>query len=312
MNIIHAWIQEADVICVFRHQNPDADALGSQWGLVSWLQEEYPDKKIYAMGAHRGSSPELFGTYTEVKDEVVASSLAIILDTANKERIDDERYQRADKRIKIDHHPYVETYADYEFIDEHAASTSELVTELIQMHQKKALKSESARYLYMGILADTLRFSTRSTRSKTLEAAAFLVKSHLNLGEINDDLFALDQNEFEFANYIRSHAIFDMKGIVYIVLTQADLASLNISQALAKEKVNELGLIRSTQVWAMFIEQEPNIYNGSLRSRHKTINDIARRYHGGGHKLAAAVKGLDLKQIEQVISEIKQRILEDA
>lgn len=310
MDRIFDWIESASVICVFRHQNPDADALGSQWGLVTWLKETYPNKSIFAMGAHRGSTPALFGSYEEVSSKQVEASLAIILDTANADRIDDERFKIAAKRIKIDHHPFVEVYADEEYIDEHAASTSELVTQLIHSKQTHALSPQAARYLYMGILADTLRFSTKNTRSQTLEAAAFLVKSELNLSEINDDLFALDDNEFAFANHIRTHATFLECGIVYITLSQEDLKHLNISQALAKEKVNELGLIRKTQIWAMFIQQESGEYNGSLRSRHVVVNDIARRYHGGGHKLAAAVKGLGLANIEELLKELQQRLSE--
>lgn len=313
MNPIVSWIEDANTICVFRHQNPDADALGSQFGLVSWLKHRYPKKSIVAMGFHRGTSPDLFGSYETVSDDVVRTSLAIILDTANASRIDDERYQLALKRIKIDHHPYVETYADYEWIDEHAASTSELVTELIHSVQSEALPKAIARYLYMGIIADTLRFSTRTTRSKTLEQASYLVQSHLDLAEINDDLFALDEAEFALTSYIRSHAVFEPTGLAYIVLHQEDLQRMNVTQGKAKEKVSELGLMRSVKIWALFIEQDDTqkgLYNGSLRSRHQTINDIAKLHRGGGHKLAAAVKECTLDEIQQVLSECRSRLKE--
>lgn len=311
MKPILNWIEEANTICVFRHQNPDADALGSQFGLVTWLQQRYPDKSIHAMGFHRGTSPELFGEYQTVTDEEVKTSLAIILDTANASRIDDDRYLMAQKRIKIDHHPFVEVYADYEWIDEHAASTSELVTEFIHSVQSEALPKKTARYLYMGIIADTLRFSTRNTRSKTLEQAAFLVQSHLDLAEINDDLFALDQEEYALTTFMRSSAVFEPNGLAYLVLHQDDLKRLGVSQGKAKEKVVELGLMRSVKIWALFIEQEDlNTYNGSLRSRHLTINDVAKNYNGGGHKLAAAVKGCKLEDIPSVLSDLRDRLKE--
>lgn len=313
MKLILNWIEEAKTICVFRHQNPDADALGSQFGLVTWLQQRYPEKTIHAMGFHRGTSPELFGEYEQITDEKVQSSLAIILDTANASRIDDERYLLAHKRIKIDHHPFVEVYADYEWIDEHAASTSELVTEFIHSVQEEPLPKKIARYLYMGIIADTLRFSTRNTRSKTLEQAAFLVQSHLDLAEINDDLFALDHQEYALTTYIRSTAVFEPNGLAYLVLHQDDLKRLGVSQGKAKEKVVELGLMRSVKIWALFIEQEDMIsYNGSLRSRHLTINDIAKAYRGGGHKLAAAVKECSLEEIQLVLHDLRERLKEMA
>lgn len=314
MHTIIKHIEEASHICVFRHQNPDADALGSQWGLVSWIKDRYPSKSVFAMGHHIGSSPELFGTYTEVPDDFLASSLAIVLDTANAERIDDQRYKTARYIIKIDHHPFHEVYGHYEWIQDEAASTSELVTELIYTHTQDAVKADTATYLYMGILADSLRFSTRSTSHKTLKAAAYLVQSEINLGQINEDLFGMDEHEFAFTNYIRSHANYEDEGLVYIKIKQSDLKNLKISQAKAKEKVNELGLVRSFKIWALFIQQteaEGGLYNGSLRSRAIPVNDIAHTYHGGGHKLAAAVKNLDDQSIESLLAELRQRIKEN-
>ncbi|NTW91356.1 MAG: radical SAM protein, partial [Erysipelotrichaceae bacterium] len=90
MKIILDKIENANTICVFRHQSPDPDALGSQFGLVSWIKETYPEKHVFAMGWHRGQSANLFGEYEAVSDDVVRESLAIILDPANKARIDDE------------------------------------------------------------------------------------------------------------------------------------------------------------------------------------------------------------------------------
>ncbi|HBW05832.1 MAG TPA: bifunctional oligoribonuclease/PAP phosphatase, partial [Clostridiales bacterium] len=41
-------IKKYDVIVIHRHQNPDGDAMGSQLGLKRVLQQNFPDKKIYA------------------------------------------------------------------------------------------------------------------------------------------------------------------------------------------------------------------------------------------------------------------------
>lgn len=311
MKIILDKIEKTDTICVFRHQSPDPDALGSQWGLVSWIKEVYPEKHVFAMGWHRGQSANLFGEYETVSDDVVKSSLAIILDTANKARIDDDRFELAFDSIKIDHHPFTDQYAHYEYIDDTAASTSELICQLIRTKSEQTLSTLSATYLYMGILTDTLRFSTQSTSESTLHNAAFLVNSHLNLSKINDDLFGMEQNEFLFSNYIRHHAIIEDNGLVYIKLDRTTLKQLNVSAGQAKEKVNELGLVRSFKIWAIFIEQEEDEsihYNGSIRSRGLSVNDIAKKYNGGGHRLAAAVKNLDDNLLESCLNDLRLRI----
>lgn len=139
MKIILDKIEAANTICVFRHQSPDPDALGSQFGLVSWIKETYPEKQVFAMGWHRGQSANLFGDYETVSDEVIRSSLAIILDTANRARIDDDRFALALDSIKIDHHPFTDQYAHYEYIDDSAASTSELICQLIRTDRKSVV-----------------------------------------------------------------------------------------------------------------------------------------------------------------------------
>ena len=311
MKIILDKIEAANTICVFRHQSPDPDALGSQFGLVSWIKETYPEKQVFAMGWHRGQSANLFGDYETVSDEVIRSSLAIILDTANRARIDDDRFALALDSIKIDHHPFTDQYAHYEYIDDSAASTSELICQLIRTKSEKALSTQTATYLYMGILTDTLRFSTQSTSASTLHCAAFLVNSHLNLSKINDDLFGMETNEFLFSNYIRHHAVIEEEGLVYIKLDRETLKRLNVTSGQAKEKVNELGLVRSFKIWALFIEQEEDgliHYNGSLRSRGLTLNDIAIKYNVCGHILADALKQLDDVKLESCINDLRLRI----
>ena len=43
-------IEEFDTIVIFRHQSPDFDAFGSQLGLKTWINDNYPAKKVYAVG----------------------------------------------------------------------------------------------------------------------------------------------------------------------------------------------------------------------------------------------------------------------
>ena len=314
MNAILDLIQTYESICVFRHENPDADALGSQFGLITWIQETFPTKRVYPMGLHRGTSPEWYGEYPEVSDDIINNSLAIIVDTANADRVDDKRYTLALKRIKIDHHPFTDKYADLEWIDDHAASASEMITELIHMYSNEILSKKVSTYLYRGILADTLRFSTKAVRPKTLKMAAFLVESQIDLSSINDQLFALSLEELKFTNFLRTHANYEDQRLVYCIVTQEDLKTLNITQGKAKEKVNELGLLSQTQVWALFIEQEeqPNRYNGSLRSRALHVNEFAKQYRGGGHRLASAVKQCSLEEISNLLSQIKEALNQQA
>ena len=308
---LRLWIEEAETICVFRHQNPDPDALGSQWGLVTWLKETYPEKNVYALGKHIGVKPELFGIPDDVSDETVEGSLAIVLDTANAARIDDQRFAKAKRIVKIDHHPQPDPYAHLEIVNAKAASTCEIIAGMLKTFcHDKPLSKGTAQFLYMGILTDTIKFSTTNTTPHTLKIAAYLAESDLDLPTINEDLFAVSKKEFDFINYLRRNATIEPSGLVYIRLTSEILLSMDVTPNQAKEMIAELGNVREFEIWCLFIEtlENPGVFNGSLRSRHKIVNDIAARYGGGGHQHAAAVKAVDRSRIEQLFAELRLRI----
>jgi bifunctional oligoribonuclease and PAP phosphatase NrnA len=311
MNVLIESILEAETICIFRHQSPDPDALGSQFGLLSWIQEKFPEKKVYAMGFHRGMKAQLYGSYELISEEQMKSATAIILDTANQERIDDQRYQLCRKRVKIDHHPNHDAYAEVEYVDVLAASTAEIVCILLRAYDQQIFSESVARYLYMGVVSDTLRFSTANTRKESFECAAYLMQSKIDLIQINDEIFGIEDTEFFFSNYIRHHATIEDNGLVYIIISLDLLKRLNIHPGLAKEKIYEFNQVRSFKIWAMFIESDDELhpgYNVSIRSRQHTINDIAALYRGGGHRLAAAAKHLSLEQVEDLLQRLRERL----
>ena len=43
-------IERFDIITLYRHEHPDCDAAGSQFGLKEWLNVNFPQKKVYALG----------------------------------------------------------------------------------------------------------------------------------------------------------------------------------------------------------------------------------------------------------------------
>ena len=107
--------------------------------------------------------------YDQLDDETVAASLAIILDTANAARIDDQRYKIAKMSLKIDHHPLGESYATHQIVIETASSTSEIVAGLIkQVMLEEPISMKSARYLYMGILTRQFEFLHRQCHPQHL------------------------------------------------------------------------------------------------------------------------------------------------
>ena len=127
-------IEKYETIVIYRHVNPDPDALGSQIGLANLLKTLYPKKTVLKAGTTVDNLAWLGRMDSDVSSE---GALAIILDTSNLERIDGD-YHRADKMIKIDHHPLQDIFGDLSMIDTSYSSTSEMLVGLF----KEELKQE--------------------------------------------------------------------------------------------------------------------------------------------------------------------------
>ena len=307
MNIL-GLVENYDVITIFRHTAADQDALGSQFGLKYYLQNAYPEKKIYALGEDLGGAAYLFPAIDKAEDEDIKKSIAFILDTADTSRIDDERYQNADKIVKIDHHIVVEDYADETFVDTSAAATCEILAFLFQGSGVPVSK-ESAQYLYYGLLADSISFTTTNTTANTLLAAAYLISCGLDVSEIAQLCSGMSENDFRYINEIRNRVIVKGK-VAYSIMKEEDYTKYGMGYNQAKEKVFALANVNEFQMWCLFTEDttygERDLFNGSLRSKSTAINEVANRFNGGGHKNACGVKKLTLSDIETLVEEFNQ------
>lgn len=305
-------LQQFEVITLYRHTSPDCDALGSQWGLASWLKHRFPSKQIYVLGAEKMTNG-LFPDSDSVDDATISRSLAIILDTANVRRIDDSRWKMAARRIHLDHHPQIEHFAEQEYVLEHYAATCEILAEFFfRCDQGEPLPRKPAEYLYRGLLTDTLCFRTSNTTDHTLSMAAYLARSGLDIPQINRDLFDTSLHEFQFAGALRNLAKEVVPGMMITIVDQEFLDQWQMSASQAKDQVYLFGNIREIEIWAVFArdhdEQGNQWWSGSLRSKSIPVNDIAMRYRGGGHRNAAGCKCLDDLSRDQLIQELAQRL----
>lgn len=306
MNILDI-VKDYDVVTIFRHQIADQDALGAQFGMKSFLEQFCPDKKIYALGESIGSMGRLFPNVDQVDDATIKQSIAIVLDTADSARIDDERFALAKKLVKIDHHIVVEDYAEISIVDTSAAATCEILAFLFQ--ESKGIVNETcAKYLYYGLTADSIQFSTTNTTANTLRAAAYLVDCGVNVSLIKQATSGMTLNEFRYINAIRSRVQIQGK-VAYALMKQEDYEKYGMNYNQAKEKVFALANIDEFEIWCLFTEDTSygeDIYNGSLRSKQVAINEIAANYRGGGHKNACGVKKLTLDDIQSIVNDFEK------
>lgn len=307
-------IEEFDTITIFRHENPDCDAVGSQFGLKSWIQENYPDKQVYALGneeCHQGPWPH----QDKAEEEVIADSLAIVVDTANITRVDDQRFLHAAKIVKIDHHPNHEPFGDQMYVFDDAAAVCEILTVFFSQQKDRILSKKTAEYLYRGLLTDTLNYTTNNTKGSTLRAGAILADTGIDMSRISHDVFDHSLNGYRFTGYIISHTEVKENKLGYVVITEEDRKAFGLSAGGARSFVSTLGNVRDFEIWCIFtqkFDEDGNVlYDGSLRAKSLQVNDIASLYHGGGHCCAAGVKNLNPEDVEDILSLLCKRIAEN-
>ena len=305
-NKILEKINEYDKICIFRHTSPDGDAVFSQMALYTFLKENFKNKQIKNCGFE---NYELLNNVKKVNDSFIKGSLAIILDTSDIRRVDDNRCNLADYIIKIDHHPPFDNYGNLNYVDVNSAAVCELLSYILfsNTFKKYKISPKVCEYLYSGILTDTLNFKTASCTYKTLAIATKLVeKGNIKMSDRTDFVFKKDIDIFKKISKLRSYLKTD-KHFAYLLLNERDLKDIGLTYSEAKNNISEFSNIDGINVWTICVyNNEKNYYEASIRSKRKyIINEVARKYGGGGHANASGVKKLTLNTCKSMLKELK-------
>lgn len=304
LEMIFEKITEYQTIIIHRHLRPDPDALGSQVGLQRLLQKNFPEKTIKVTGYAEPNLTWLAQMET-VEDGEYQGALVIVTDTANQARIDDERYDRGDFLIKIDHHPNDEVYGDICWVDTKASSCSEMVAQLaLEMDLK--MDSDIAYLLYAGIIGDTGRFLYPATSAKTFEIVAKLRQYDFDFVGLSRQMDSVDYRVTKLIAYVYDHLEVDENGAARVILSQNLLKEYGLKDADTSFIVGIPGRINTVKSWGVFVEQSDGSYRVRLRSKFLPINEIAKRHRGGGHPLASGANASSLEENEEIYQELQQ------
>lgn len=300
---ILAKIKAYDTIIIHRHMKPDPDALGSQVGLKEVITSNFPQKTVKVTGYNEPSLSWL-AQMDDVSDKDYEGTLVIVVDTANRPRIDDQRYLNGNFLIKIDHHPDEDHYGDLSYVDTKASSASEIITDFALQNQLK-LSDQAARLLYAGILGDTGRFLYPATTSKTFIIASELLKYDFDFAALARQMDSFPYKIAKLQAYVFENLEIDKNGAARIILSQKILKKFNLTDAETSAIVSSPGKIDTVQVWAIFVEQADGHYRVRLRSKSTVINEVAKRHAGGGHPLASGANSYSLAENEDIYQELK-------
>ncbi len=301
---ILAAIKAHNTIIIHRHFNPDGDAMGSQIGLRELLKDNFPEKKIYAVGDDPKRFSFMDGSkMDEVDDGVYEGAMAIVLDCGSSSLISDERYKKAAVTARIDHHIYSEKIADFEVVDTSYESCCGEVTEFA-LESGLRLSPASAKALYTGMVTDSGRFRYDSTTSDTFRLASALLKEKFDLNGLYAQLYADD-----FA-YVRLRAQFTLKitfsqgGVAYIYTTAEEVPTYGVDTfTISRGMVATMSDLKGVDVWVNFTETEKGVLV-EIRSNKYNINPIAVKYGGGGHAKASGATVKDREEAMRLLADL--------
>ena len=160
-----------------------------------------------------------------VPDAAFCDALAIILDSAERGLVSDERYRTAAYSIRIDHHIYCDTFTDEEIVDTSFESCAGMIADFA-MEQGLTLSERSATALYTGMTTDSGRFRYDSISPRTFELAAFLLKAGINTEKLYRSLYCDTLENVKLrASFAGKIRIFEDSPVAYIYTTADELAS---------------------------------------------------------------------------------------
>ena len=280
-------IRDYDTIIIHRHNRPDGDAMGSQIGLKHLIMDNFPGKTVYAVG----DDPKFFGFMTDsvmdtIEDSTYEGALAVILDSASRPMICDNRYTLAAKTARVDHHIFCETIADVEVVDTSFESCCGMIAEFARESGLK-IGPIAGQSLYTGMVTDSGRFRYDGTTARTFRLASLLLESGFDTNEVFRNLYADEYASKELKAKFILKIKFTPNKVAYIYTDREEFLSLGKDTfTISRGMVNTMADIKGVDIWVNFTEAENGVLC-ELRSSRYNINPIAVKYGGGGHLKAS-------------------------
>ncbi|HEY9046021.1 MAG TPA: bifunctional oligoribonuclease/PAP phosphatase NrnA [Ohtaekwangia sp.] len=321
-------------VIIVTHFKPDADALGSSLGLAGYLKKkghqvtvitpsDYPDFITWMPGnkdvvIFQKEKPQ------KCRQLIAEADTIFCLDFSSLNRINElgefVRTSTATK-VLIDHHLEPENFAQFEQWDGTAASTAELVFQLIDELGDKSLIDENiANCLYAGIMTDTGGFRHSNTTYKVFQIAGELVALGANPSKVSKQIY--DTNSIErlrLMGYVLSQKlkVIPEYRTAYIVLTAEELKNFSSQTGDTEGFVNYGLSIKGIKLSVLISDRRENIKLSFRSLGNFSVNDMARKYfEGGGHRNASGGQTkLTLEQTLEkflnILPEYKEQLLAD-
>lgn len=291
-------IRQHQRFLVLTHYRPDGDAVGCQLALALLLQQL--GKDVTAWNDDEVPVKFRFLPHQDLITRPPATpqdfDVVIVADNSVWSRLgtSGERIGKRAHLINIDHHVSNQKFGDINWIVPEAPATGILVHQLIQRGGFQ-LTRDIATCLFAAIATDTGNFTYPTTTAESLRAAADLVATGVNVGDVCQHIY----ESYPFARMkLLRLALADLtlthhNRIAYYWLTNDMFAQSGAKREDTEGLIDHARAIEGVVVAVIFEElPETGKLRLSFRSKHPQVdvNSIARHFGGGGHHAAAGAR----------------------
>lgn len=305
-----AFLRDHNSFLLIGHQEPDADCLGSQLALGSYLARTGKSVKQYNHGPFKRAeinrySP-LFATRIDAFDKVSRPGV-IILDCSSLDRIGDLQQDLGGLSVAvIDHHATNGDFGDVRWIESHRSSCTWMVHRLITALGGEP-NAEEAHLLMLGLATDTGFFRHLEAGSEdTFQTAAALsaagasakaVFQQINGGKVlaNQRLMGLVLSRTE--GHFGGKAMVSWEDL-------GDRAAYGAENRESDMIYQTLQGVTGVEVVVILRQDTAASVTGGLRSKSSVdVAALAQKFGGGGHVRASGFS------CPGTVAEVKARIL---
>ncbi len=298
-------LKAADDILIITHRRPDGDTAGCAGGLVQALRNIGKNAYVLKNSDATPRYGKLISNFYPNED--FKPQFIVSVDTGDTGLFTENAQIYADKvDLCIDHHRSNSLYAKTSVVFPEYAACGEIIYRVIEQ-LGTPITAEIAYPIYIAISTDTGCFRYSNTTAHTHEIAALCLKTGIDGGEINREIFETKSRpRFEMERIIFDNIQFYLEGKIAIVQilqsdlqkTGADIDDLDAISALPRQ-------IEGVEVGITLQENKNNSVKISVRT-NKDINAaaICENFGGGGHLRAAGAT------IDGNIKEALDRIVE--
>lgn len=304
-------IQDNDKIIIYRHKNPDGDAIGSQVGMKHIIMTNWPEKKVFVVGDEAGRYSFMDDCIMdEVADEEFKDALAIVLDCGGENMVSDDRYKTAKVSARVDHHMFTGAFTGTEVINTDYESCCGIIADMVKTSGLK-LDELGAKSLFTGMVTDSGRFRYDCVKPHTFELAAFLLQSaKIDFNDLYSKMYAEDFDSLKRRSEFILKINFSEHNVAYIYTDAAEVERLGMSTFnISRGMVGVMGDIKGVNIWVNFTEAPEGVLC-EIRSNKFNINPIAVKYGGGGHEKASGATVPDRATAMQMLADLDKMMTE--